>query len=304
MSEMRITFLGTGGGMPSKKRNLPAIAVRTSNALTILDCGEGTQRQMIYAGLGMKEEIHVFVTHLHGDHVLGIPGLLFTLSMNMRKNDVFVHGPEGISDFLKAVLRPQLGVLGFRVVVDEIGPGDRVRVGNLTVEAFKTDHTHNSQGYVIEEDPRPGRMREDYLEKLGVPRGPLWGMLQRGKPIEFAGRKITPEEAVGPPRPGRKVVYTGDTRPSETILEAAEGADVLIHDATFDSRLADKALEEKHSTALEAAKTAAAAQVRRLYLFHISPRYEDASILLNEAREVFPESYVAEDLESYAVPFR
>jgi len=304
LSEMRITFLGTGGGMPSKKRSLPAIALRTANALTIFDCGEGTQRQMLHAGLGMKHEIHIFITHLHGDHVLGIPGLLFTLSMNMRKNDVYVHGPSGISDILRGMLRPQLGVLGFRALVEEIGPGDTVRVDNLTVKAFKTDHTYNSLGYVVEEDPRPGKMREEYLDMLGVPRGPLWGMLQRGKTIEYAGRRITPEEALGPPRLGRRVVYTGDTKPSKTVLEAAEGADVLIHDATFDSGLAGKAHEEGHSTALEAAETAAAARVRRLYLFHISPRYDDVTILLNEARKVFPESYVAEDLESYVVPFR
>ncbi|MCS6770335.1 MAG: ribonuclease Z [Candidatus Caldarchaeum sp.] len=300
---MKLCFLGTGGGMPSTNRGLPAVAVRLRKSLILFDCGEGTQRQLIRSGLGTKPNIHIFITHLHGDHVLGIPGLLFTLSMNGRTDVVNVHGPPSTARFLEAVMMPQLGKLGFEVKVNELTANTSVRVDNVTVSNFPTEHTSLSYGYVMQEDTRPGKMREDLLDSLGVPRGPLWGMLQRGKPIEFNNRVIKPEEARGPPRPGRKVVYTGDTRPCVNVVEAAVKADVLIHDSTFDDSLREKAVEEGHSTASEAAETAMRAGVKRLYLFHISPRYDDAALLLTQARRLFAESYVAEDLETYSVPF-
>ncbi|MCS6784011.1 MAG: ribonuclease Z [Candidatus Caldarchaeum sp.] len=300
---MRIVFLGTSGGMPTKKRGLPSIAVRLRSSLLLLDCGEGTQRQFINAGIGTKPSFHIFLTHLHGDHVLGVPGLLFTLSMNGRKQDVHVYGPPNTADFLKAVLRPHLGALTFKTIVNEMEPGDSVKIDNVTVSCFKTDHTAFSLGYVLKEDDRPGRMKTEFLDSLKVPRGPLWGKLQRGTAVEFGGRVITPDEAVEPPRPGRKIVYTGDTRPCESVVENSRGADVLIHDSTFEASLRQKAFEEGHSTAEDAAKNAAKAAVKRLYLFHISPRYEETDSLLIEARSIFPESYIAEDLHSYSVPY-
>lgn len=288
--------------MPTKLRGLPSIAVRLRSSLILLDCGEGTQRQLIRAGIGTKPGFHIFLSHLHGDHVLGLPGLLFTLSMNGRKEEVHVYGPPGTVEFMKAVMQPYLGTLNFKTLVKEIVPGESVKIDNVNVSSFKTDHTAYSLGYVLKEDERPGRMRQEFLDSLKVPRGPLWGMLQRGRSIEFRGRLITPEEAMEPPRPGRKVVYTGDTRPCESVLENSRGADVLIHDSTFDSKLRSKALAEGHSTAEDAAKTAAKAAVKRLYLFHISPRYDETDLLLIEARAVFPESYVAEDFTSYSIP--
>ena len=303
MSEMRICFLGTGGGMPSKKRGLPSIAVRLKKSLLIFDCGEGTQRQLMLAGLGMKPNIHVFITHLHGDHVLGLPGLLFTWSMNGRTSEVQVHGPPGIARFLKSVMMPQLGRLGFEVRVDELHPNTSTKIEDVAVSCFSTEHTSYSYGYVVEEGMRPGKMRVEFLESLGLPKGPLWGMLQRGNPVMYNNRVIMPEEALEPPRPGRKLVYTGDTRPCSSVVEASLKADVLIHDSTFDDSMLEKAVEEGHSTASEAAKVALRAGVKRLYLFHISPRYEDEGVLLNQARRVFPECYVAQDLEVYSVPF-
>lgn len=304
MTEMRVVFLGTSGGMPTRRRGMPSVAIRMSKSILLMDCGEGTQRQFIFSGLGVKPGFHIFLTHLHGDHVLGVPGLLFTLSMNGREKEVNIYGPKNTATLVKALTLPYLGTLNFTINIHELSPTDTVHIDTVTVTAFKTDHTTNSLGYIVKEEDRPGKMRVDFLESLGVPRGPLWGQLQRGNSIKYGGRVITPEEALGPPRPGRKIVYTGDTRPCEEVVKAAQDADVLIHDATFDSSLREKAVEQGHSTAEDAAKTAAEASAKRLYLFHISPRYEDPEKLLIEARAIFPESYVAEDFETYLVPLR
>jgi len=302
MTEMRVVFLGTGGGMPSKFRGLPAVAVRTAGAVILLDCGEGTQRQFINSGIGLRREFHIFLTHHHGDHVLGVPGLLFTLAMSGRREPVKIYGPEGTGELIERLTPPQLGAIPYQVEIMDIGPGQRVRVKNVSIGCVEADHTQPALAYYIQEDDRPGRMREDYLDSLGVPRGPLWGRLQRGQPITYGGRIIRPEDALGPPRRGRKIVYTGDTRPCPRIAEISLSADLLIHDATFDDSMRDTANMEGHSTAKQAAELAANAGVSLLSLFHISPRYEDAGRLLKEAMEVFPRTILPDDLDVQIVP--
>ena len=304
MSTMRLTFLGTGGGVPSIKRGLPAIAINFSGELILFDCGESTQRQMMRAKVGFKRKLVIFLTHLHGDHVLGLPGLLYTLSMLDRKEPLKIIGPRGTINFVRRVVGLNVGAINFPIEVREVGEEVAYESREYFVEARESDHTVTSLAYMLREKDRPGKMRVEYLEGLGLPRGPLWGRLQRGEPIEWSGRIIRPEEAVGPPRPGRRIVYTGDTRPSERIIEFARGADILIHDATFGPEFEREAAEEGHSTVTQAARVAAEAGVRRLYLFHISPRYEDREEqLLEEARKIFPETYLAEDLKSYEVPY-
>ncbi len=302
MTEMRVVFLGTGGGMPSRFRGLPSVAVRTAGAVILLDCGEGTQRQFINSGIGLRREFHIFLTHHHGDHVLGVPGLLFTLAMSGRREPVKIYGPRGTGELIERLTPPQLGAIPYQVEIMDIGPGQRVRVKNVSIGCVEADHTQPALAYYIQEDDRPGKMREDYLDSLGVPRGPLWGRLQRGQPITYGGRMIRPEDALGPPRRGRKIVYTGDTRPSPRIAEISVGADLLIHDATFDDSMRDTANMEGHSTAKQAAELAAKAGVSLLSLFHISPRYEDTERLLKEAMEVFPRTILPDDLDVQIVP--
>jgi len=302
---MRITFLGTGGGVPSLKRSLPAIAINFSGELILFDCGEGTQRQMIRAGVGFKRKMTIFITHLHGDHILGIPGLLYTLSMLDRRDPIKIFGPRGIIDFMKSILSLRMGSIRFEIQVSEISEGEVYESKEYVVEAVKADHVVEALAYKLREKDKPGKMKVEYLESIGLPRGPLWGKLQRGEAVEHKGMIIRPEEAVGPPRPGRKIVYTGDTKPSSRLIEFSRDADVLIHDATFSSDLEKEAEKEGHSTASQAAEIALRAGVKRLYLFHLSSRYEGREeLLLMEARRIFPETYLAEDLLRYEVPFR
>lgn len=301
---MRIIFLGTGGGMPSRRRGLPAIAIKYAGSTLLFDCGESTQRQAMLAGLGFKKDFKIFLTHLHGDHVLGLPGLLYTMSMLDRNDPVEIYGPTGTKEVVKALLVTTGGTVGFPFKVTEVSEGTVYVSQEYKVEAIKTEHTTESLAYKLQEKERPGKMRVEYLESIGLPRGPLWGKLQRGHTIVYKGRTITPEEAVGPPRKGRVVVYTGDTRPTEKIVEFSRNADVLIHDATFSHELFERAKAEGHSTAKEAAEVAAAASVKRLYLFHISPRYDDEpERLLSEARSIFPQTYLSEDLMQFDVPY-
>ncbi|RLG08351.1 MAG: ribonuclease Z [Thaumarchaeota archaeon] len=303
MTVMKLIFLGTGGGIPSVKRSLPSIAVKFSGHMILFDCGEGTQRQMMKAGTGFKREMIILLTHLHGDHILGLPGLIYTLSMLNRKDPLIVIGPPGTKKFIEAILSIRFGKLNYEIHVREILDGIAYESREYVIEAVRADHTVTALAYKLREKDRPGRMNAEYLERIGLPKGPLWGRLQRGEPVEFKGRIIRPEEVMGPPRPGRKIVYTGDTRPSDKIVEFSKDADVLIHDATFHSEFEEEALSEGHSTARGAAEIASKAGVKRLYLFHISPRYEgNEEKLLREARAVFPNSFLAEDLLSYEVP--
>jgi ribonuclease Z len=304
MSTLRLTFLGTGGGTPSINRGLPSIAVNFSGELLLFDCGESTQRQMMKAGVGFKAKFTIFLTHLHGDHVLGLPGLLYTLSMLDRKEPIVIYGPTGVEDFIEMFQKTRYGKIHFEVEVRRTKEGLIHQSREYEVEAIRSCHTIQSFCYMFREKKRAGKMNVEFLERIGLPRGPLWGRLQRGESVEWGGRIIRPEDAVGPPRPGRKIIYTGDTTPDDRITEFARNADVLIHDSTFDSSYEVEAAEQGHSTSRQAAEIARKARVKRLYLFHISPRYENNSEkLLLEAVKIFPETYLAEDFHTYEVPY-
>lgn len=301
---MELVFLGTGGGMPTPERALPSLALRFAGHLLIFDCGEGTQRQIVSAGLGFPSSMSVFVTHLHADHYLGLGGLVATLDLLRREAPLRIYGPKGIREVVGLLIEAARLDPGFDVVTTEIGEGIVVEGREFVVEAMRTRHTVESFAYRLRERDRPGRMRVEYLESIGLPRGPLWGELQRGRPVEFGGRTIRPEEAVDPPRRGRIVVYSGDTLPFEGMVEFARGADVLVHESSFDSSLRGKALEDMHSTAADAAEIALRAGVRKLVLYHLSSRYRGRwEVLLEEARRTFPDVILPSDLQRLEVPF-
>ncbi|MCW3129511.1 MAG: ribonuclease Z [Methanophagales archaeon] len=303
---LRITFLGTGGSTPTPNRNPSAIAVNREGELMLFDCGEGTQRQMMRAKTGMTIN-SIFITHFHADHVLGIPGLLQTMALQGRKEPLEIYGPRHVDKFLYHLL--SLGYAGrsFEVKAIELRPGAVVKKAGYRIRAIKTEHNVVSIGYVLEEDMRPGRFNRERAVELGIKPGPLFSKLQSGHSISVNGKEIRPEQVLGPPRPGRKIVYTGDTRPCDSVIEASKNADLLIHDGTLSEETKEYAIDYMHSTALEAAEVAKKASVRELILTHISARYSDlsgASKLEEEARSVFENTKVAKELMVIEIPYR
>lgn len=304
MSDLQLIFLGTGGSMPTRTRSLPSVAIKYQGGITLLDCGESAQRQLIMSGTGFRKDFRILITHLHGDHILGLPGLLYSMSMLERRVELEIYGPPGISETVEHLLRGGLPELSFPVKIKEVKEGWLLENDLFSLRSTLAEHVVDSFAYSFEEKPRPGKMLVDKLEKLGVPRGPLWGRLQAGQQVVFKGQALEPAEFMGPPRKGRKIAYSGDTRPSQRVVELSLNADILIHEATFDHSMADRAKTEGHSTASEAAEIARRARVKRLFLCHLSPRYEkDPGTLLSEARRVFPDTELAEDLISVDVPY-
>lgn len=298
----KITFLGTSGTVPSVERNSSAIFVQFGGQRFLFDCGEGTQRQMMIAKTGFRLD-SIFITHLHTDHFIGIFGLIETMSLNERERELNVYSPR--ARVLKALFEAfGYDQLNYPIRVKEMRDGSEVKFDCFKVVAFKTEHIVESVGYAIIENDRRGKFNREKAEKLGLPPGPLYAKLAKGESVVWKGRTIAPEMVLGPPRRGRKVVYTGDTRPAERTVEIARNADLLIHDASFLDELKEWAVESGHSTAREAAEVARKAGVKRLILTHISTRYsKDATPLLNEAKEVFENVAVAEDLMKVEVRY-
>ena len=292
---IRITFLGTSASRPTVGRNVSGIAVQREGDLMLWDCGEGTQRQMMRYGTGFAVG-SIFITHLHADHYLGLIGLTRTMTLQDRTEPLQVYGPPGSAPHLWEALELGVKRVGFPVEVVELGPGQRVRRDEYDVEAFRVRHGVSAVGYVLAEHDRPGRFDVERARALGIPEGPLYGRLHAGEAVEVDGRQVQPDELVGPPRPGRRVVYTGDTRPLDGTVEVARGADVLIHDSTFGEEDAERAHQTFHTTARGAAEVARRAEVRRLLLTHLSARYSaNPAPLEQEARKVFPAAQVAHD---------
>ena len=303
---LRITFLGTGGSTPTPNRNPSAIAVNREGELLLFDCGEGAQQQMMRAKTGMKIAA-IFVTHFHADHVLGIPGLLQTMALQGRDEPLEIYGPRYVDKFLAHLLALGYTGKGFEVKAIELRPGEVVRRQGYVVRTMKTVHNVVSIGYVLEEDMRPGRFNRERAIELGIKPGPLFARLQSGHSVFVDDREVKPEEVLGPPRPGRKMVYTGDTRPCESVIEASRDADLLIHDGTLSEETKEYAIDYLHSTALEAAEVAKEAAVRHLILTHLSARYSDAEgarKLKDEASQVFANTEIASDLLTVEVSYR
>jgi len=293
--ELSVMFAGTAGSVPSARRGLPALLVRRGAERILIDCGEGTQRQLLRAG-GLSDITDVFITHLHVDHWLGLPGLLQTFNLRDRERQLTIHGPQGLLELMRA-MRRVYGRLGFELDVVELAAGDAVRRDTLEIQAVNVRHRVLAYGYVLVEDARPGRFDAGLAEQLGVTPGPDFGRLQRGETV--AG--VRPEQVVGPAREGRKIVVSGDTAPCETLAIAAHGADLLIHEATFSEEERERAQLTGHSTAAQAARIAADAQVRMLALTHISARYGGRE-LREEARAIFPATELPRDFDSIEIP--
>ncbi len=300
---MELIFLGTGGSWPTPQRNVSAFAIKRGSELLLFDCGEGTQRQFQRSNVSYMAISNIFLTHLHGDHILGLPGLLQTMNLNDREAPLTIHGPPGTKRYVSLIFTNPLPRPGFEVNVKEITDEHVTPFDGYRIVARQLDHTVTSFGYALIEDPRPGRFDKAKALDLGVPEGPLFGKLQKGQPVELDdGTTIDPQQVLGSPRRGRKIAYTGDCRPSEATVELAHNADVLIHEATFSDEHED-ANRYGHSTASQAAFIAKKAHARTLYLTHISPRYANASPLEEEARTVFENAHIANDLDTLVVKF-
>jgi len=302
---MKVVTLGTGGAIPTARRSLPATAVIRQGEMLLFDCGEGAQLQMRRAHTGFGRLTKVFISHLHGDHLAGLPGLLMTMALLSRDMPLKILGPPGLKRFVKVARDTFRFRCEYQIMVLEI-EGGRVDEGpGYWVEAHPMDHSIFTLGYALTEEDRPGEFNLKRALELGVPEGPLFGRLQRGQSVALEdGRVIHPQEVLGDPRRGRKFVYALDTRPCPAVVELAKEADLLVHDGMFAQELVDDAQQMGHSTAEQAAQVAREAGVRHLLLSHISQRYRDEKILLEEARKVFPQSTVARDLMSVEIPLR
>ena len=298
--EMDLVFLGTGGSVPTARRSTACLLARVGGDKLLFDCGEGSQRQM-QRSTGLVALDEIYVTHLHADHYLGIPGLLKTYDLGGRERGLRVIGPPGLIELFKS-LRRIFGRLAYELELVEIEAGEAVRRDGYEVRAFAVEHRTAAFGYALIEDPRPGRFDPEAAARLGITAGPEFKRLQDGEAVEGSSGTVTPEQVMGDPRPGRKLVISGDTAPCEMTAVASHQAQVLVHDASFADAEAERARETGHSTAREAAKLAAGAAVGILALVHVSSRY-DVREVLAEATGEFEPTVAPRDFDLLEIPF-
>ncbi|HEX5409573.1 MAG TPA: ribonuclease Z [Gemmatimonadaceae bacterium] len=302
---LAVRILGTSAARPTVERGVSSIAVIREGETLLFDCGEGTQRQMMRYGISFALN-DIFFTHFHGDHVIGVVGLFRTLALQGRETAMRLWGPRGASRILRSATHFGVDRVGFPLEITELEPGQRVARDGYEIVASPADHRGAAAfGYALVEQERRGRFNPDLARELGVPEGPLWGQIHRGMAVTLPdGRVIQPQAIVGPTRPGRTLVLSGDTRPTDTTVSLARHADLLVHEATFGDEEAARATETGHSTAREAAQVARSAGARRLVLTHFSARYSrDAQELVRQARELFPETVAARDGMEIEIPY-
>ncbi len=302
---MKIIPLGTSSGKPTLYRNVSATAVVGEGEWWLFDCGEATQMQIARAGISPHKLAGIFITHLHGDHFNGLPGLLSTMALDKRERELTIVGPPGIREYLDLLGKLRILFVSYPINLLELGadyfadkPQEIVyESGKFFVVARPLDHRIFALGYRIEERVKPGRFDVDKARELGIPVGPLYSQLQAGKDVVLEdGRMIHPSEVLGPPRPGKAIAYCLDTRPCENAARLAQDADWLIYEATYTNEYLDEARQYGHSTAAQAARIAREANARNLLITHFSSRYPDAWPLFEEARNIFPDTTMAEDL--------
>jgi ribonuclease Z len=296
-----VTFLGTGGSVPSKQRALSSVLIRRGPELLLFDCGEGTQRQFLQAKAGTNRKMRILISHMHGDHLFGLPGLLHSLAFMGRTRELEVYGPKGINEFIRSVNRVVTFYSRFPLSVREVRAGCVIDESDYRICTAKAKHGVECLAYSLEEKPRPGKFNPTKARKLGIPEGPLWKKIQTSRYVRFRGRKISSRQVVGPRRPGVKITYAVDTRPCSSVVKLARGSDLLIHDSSFDNSASQKAKEYGHSTSSEAAQMAVKCKARKLALFHISAMYEDATPLLIQARSIFRNTILTNDMMSVYV---
>jgi ribonuclease Z len=302
---LSVRFLGTAASRPTVERNVAALALMREGETLLFDCGEGTQRQMMRYHISFAVA-DVFFTHFHADHIIGIIGLMRTMALQGRTDRLTLWGPRGATRVLRRAEQFGFDRLGFPIEITELEANQPIKRNGYELVPFEVDHRGSlSLGYALVEETRKGRFNPDLARELGIPEGPLWGQLHRGVAVTLPdGRVIDSSQLVGPTRPGRRVVITGDTRPCATTIEMARNADLLVHESTFGDEEAERAIETGHSTAREAAMVARDADVRRLVLTHFSARYSyDASELEREARQVFSNVIAARDGTEIDVPY-
>ena len=298
--------MGSGGSWPCRDRAPPAVALKLNGEILLFDCAEGTQRQFMFSSVSFMQVRHIFLSHLHGDHFLGLPGLVETMALNGRKDRLDVYGPPGTAERLRTLFTVGYFSAAFPLEFHDLKDGGHLDIGGYTVRCIEASHLVPALSYSVEEDCRPGRFNLEKAKALGIPEGRLYNRLQAGETVTHDGRTFTPDMVLGPPRKGRKIVYTGDSAPGAALTELARGADVLIHDSTSDAALVAKANQYGHSSNVQAAETAKAANVRTLLLVHISPRFskEDEPRILAEAKAVFPDTVLGSDLLELEVKLR
>lgn len=302
---MKVTFLGTGGTMPSAGRGAAAHVVWVKGETLLLDCGEGTQRQL-RRSTARFFATRIFLSHIHMDHIWGLPPYIGTMAILDRKEPLYLYVPQGTKTFVRSLVA-SAGKLTYQTIVEELEDGAVVTGDGFRVTAARVEHDGYSLGFRIEEDIRPGKIDVERARALGIEPGPLIGRLQREGKVQVGGRTVRLEDIAGPQRPGRAVVYSGDTRPCRAMVELARGADLLLHDSSFTAETKDEAAAREHSTSAEAAAVARDAKARRLALIHISHRHQESAELermLREAKAVFPETFLPRDLDEVEVPLQ
>ncbi|MFB1080749.1 ribonuclease Z [Jeotgalibacillus sp. JSM ZJ347] len=298
---MRLHFLGTGAGVPGKERNVSSFALKQINKqgdIWLFDCGEATQHQILHTTIKPRRVKKIFLTHLHGDHIFGLPGFLGSRSFQGGSEPLTVYGPEGIKDFISTSLKVSRTYLKYNLEIIEIEDGAVIDEEDFTVSVKKLEHVIPSYGYRIREKDRPGRLNSERLQEIGISPGPVYKRLKNGETIEWEGQFINGKEFIEAPVKGKVIAIAGDTRKCDAAVELAKNADLLVHEATFGSENEEMAYDYYHSTAGQAAEVARSAGVKSLWLTHISARYAEGKEkeLLSQAREIFPDSFIAYDL--------
>ncbi|MEM3684556.1 MAG: ribonuclease Z [Conexivisphaerales archaeon] len=296
-------MLGSSAATPTRERGLPAVALERNGELILFDCGEGTQRQMMLSRLSRLDPSKILITHQHGDHVLGLFGLLLSMAMHDRKSPLHIVAPNSVKDLLECVMKKTEAKIPYDIIFTKVSEGTVIKGRDYKIRAKKAEHHGEAYCYRLDENMRPGVFYPEKARALGIPEGPLWHRLQVGKKIKHNGKVVLPSEVTGPKRRGRSFGYSGDTRVTAKLVNFFKGVDLLVFDSTYTEQFKKEAMLYGHSTASQAAKLAMKAGVKKLILTHVSARVSDEEHLLNEAKEFHQNVYAAKDFDSFDIPF-